>query len=271
MENKAADGVMMGRDRWVALNTTEPFGINIQMGRIAPFPPMELMRNVSGLTVEADFAAHGAVIYTALERASPVDITKYQSVLDFGCGCGRLARYLKGHPGIIAGCDLDPSHVQWINNNLPYMQAELTKPNKSLPFQAAQFDCVISISVFTHMDEHSQFFYLSELVRCTAPGAYLFLTVHGARAMTRAQHEKMIFDMLEIPQTELEAASNKMQKAQHAFILQNGHLTSSEYAYGITFLSADYIHKAWSAYFEIEAIISGAIHDFQDIVVCRRV
>ncbi len=80
----------------------------------------------------------------------------------------------------------------------------------------------------------------------------------------------MIFKMLDIPADQLNVAQDLMDNWQHAFILQNGHLTSAEYAYGITFLSENYIRKAWSLYFEIKTIVCGAIHDFQDIVVCRR-
>jgi hypothetical protein len=48
------------------------------------------------------------------------------------------------------------------------------------------------------------------------------------------------------------------------------HLASEAYEYGITFVSPSYIEQHWSHYFEIERVIRGAIHDFQDIVVLRR-
>jgi SAM-dependent methyltransferase len=263
-------GMMMSDCDWINLNTNLVFSSPEFRKYVAPFPPIDSMRNVSGLTSERDFAAHGATFYQALHDASPVSLKSYSAILDFGCGCGRLARMFKGHPGTVTGCDIDPSHVAWINTNLPYMSAQLTEPNRALPFIDGQFDCVISISVFTHMDEESQFFYLNELARCTRSGAYLFLTTHGERALLRARSEAHIFEMLEIPENLLMRAAKSMAAGKHSFILQNGHLTNEKYRYGITFIPSNYIRSEWGRYFDIEGIVSGAIHDFQDIIVCKR-
>lgn len=176
-----------------------------------------------------------------------------------------------GHPGEIAGCDIDGRLIDWINQNLPYISGVRTLPNAPLPFPDAAFDAVISISVFTHLNEPSQKFYLEELHRVSAPGAYLFLTIHGGRAMERALTEERIFQMINIPATGLEKAAQGMHEGRHNFIIQpTGHLTTKEYEYGITFIPANYVQTVWSDYFEIVRLVNGAIHDFQDIVVCRK-
>ena len=58
---------------------------------------------------------------------------------------------------------------------------------------------MISVSVFTHLDEATQKLYLAELARVSARGAWLFLTTSGERALARALSEDRIFELLAIP------------------------------------------------------------------------
>ncbi|MCP2086969.1 UNVERIFIED_ORG: SAM-dependent methyltransferase [Paraburkholderia sediminicola] len=269
--NQLDIGMRMPTEDWLDLNGRLMFELPELSKHVAPFPPPHLMQNVSGLTSQADFAAHGVTIYRAIQDASPNPLIVYRSILDFGCGCGRLARLFKGHPGKFTGCDVDGRHVDWINGHLSHMTAVQTQPNAALPFPDAAFDAVIGISVFSHLDEESQKLYLAELARVSTNGAYLFLSIHGERAMQRAINEDRIYKMLEVPEIDLRNAATGMHEGRHNFIIQkNGHLTSDDYRYGITFIPASYIRRTWNELFDVVDIVSGAIHDFQDIVVCRK-
>jgi SAM-dependent methyltransferase len=255
---------------WLDLNRTA-VGNDRLMKEVAPFPPSELMHVVSGLTDQAAFALHGATIFEALQSASPRPLADFHDILDFGCGCGRLARLFKGFRGNLLGCDVDARAIDWINQNLTYMRGIQTLPDQPLPFEDGQFDCVVSVSVFSHLSEASQDLYLAELARCTRPGGSLLLTVHGKRALERAVSEERILAMLEIPRDGLLTAQRGMSEGMHNFIVQEqGHLTTSDYKYGIAFVPDDYLRAHWGRYFHIDSILHGAIHDFQSIVVCRR-
>jgi len=268
MSNAELDGVNMPLGKWLELNRTACGDRELEK-LIAPFPPPELMQIVSGLTDREAFAQHGVTIFQALESASPKPLAEYRDILDFGCGCGRLARMFKGYRGHLTGCDIDGRAIDWINRNLTYMQGVHTTPNGALPFEAAQFDCVLSVSVFSHLNEASQDHYLAELARCAKPNATLLLTIHGTRALERALSEDMIFNMLGISREGLQMARSDMVDGRHGFILQErGHLTTADYKYGIAFIPDDYIRAHWARYFHIEEIVNGAIHDFQSIVVC---
>lgn len=296
-------GCCLPFDEWAWLNSTGVFEDPSLRRYVAPFPPTDLMYNVSGLESENDFAKHGVDIYQALEEASPKAIAEFESILDFGCGCGRLARMFKGHPHRVTGCDVDDRHIGWLSENLNYMSSVLTKTEPPLPFDDNEFDTVISISVFTHLSEKSQRNFLAELYRITKPQGYLFLTIHGSRAMERAKKEERIYEMLALERLSFERACEKFSKDRYAFILQHGHLTKiavpqqdkdknsndnllsnlykritgrrekncnlreRNYYYGITFIPENYLGIVWKNFFEIIAIREGAIHDFQDIVV----
>lgn len=267
--DKIAAGINGDLQDWLAFNLTGAFALPDGLKHVAPFPPAELMQNTTGLTSNSDFASHGCDILKALSSASDKPLREFDAVLDFGVGVGRLARMFKGFRGRYAGVDVDRRHVEWVASALKYVDAYATEPGYTLPFRGACFDCVISVSVFTHMNERDQRFYLGELARVANSGATLLLTVHGERALIRAETEPQIFEMLWVPAESIPQTRAAFSTSGFNFILQQGHLTSSRYEYGITFISEEYIKRVWSDYFDIVRLCPGAIHDFQDVVVLR--
>ena len=266
---------------WVHLNRTAIFADPSLRRYASPFPPAALMHNTSGLTSEADFASHGADFWIALSSASPKPLTEFPSILDFGCGCGRLARMFKGHPGRIAGCDIDSRHVAWCAANLDYMETKLSSVRPPIPFADNEFAAVISISVFTHLNESGSQRFLEELHRVCRPDGMLFLTVHGRRALERAISEPRTKAMLDMPEDLFQSGRQHFLQGRHAFILQQGHLTttgktsvrrgstSGAFEYGITFVPDEYVRSEWTRWFELIDYHAGALHDFQDLVVLR--
>jgi SAM-dependent methyltransferase len=274
---------------WVWLNREGVFQTPSLRQYVSPFPPVELMHNVSGLQNESDFASHGADFFLALSVASPIALTEYRRILDFGCGCGRLTRMFKGHPSRISACDVDGRHVKWVDQNLSYVEVRQTSVYPPLPYDDNEFDAIVSISVFTHLGEKSQDEFLAELHRISSRTGFLFLTVHGACALKRALNEPQILAMIAVDERLFQAARYAFAEGQHAFILQQGHLTSSRktllrrffsritgqcvidepFEYGITFIPESYIRQRWAKWFDVVDYRSGAIHSFQDIVVLR--
>ncbi len=283
-QTQAAMGCHMPFEDWLALNRTWIFDHPELMSVVAPFPPETLMTNTSGLTERRDFAAHGTDIYRALWDASDRPLNAYSSILDFGCGCGRLARMFSGHKGKVQGCDIDARHVEWINDNLSFMQAKISRVVPPIPFVDDECDAVISISIFTHLTEASQDAFLAELHRVCQPNGRLFLTVHGERALDRANREPHIRAMLDMDEARFQEAQRQINAGGHGFILQFGHLTttavpggavdqgkavSEPFEYGIAFTPEAYVRKHWSQWFDVLDYRSGGIHDFQDIVVLQ--
>ncbi|SDP92579.1 Methyltransferase domain-containing protein [Phyllobacterium sp. YR620] len=256
-------------EQWLHFN--ESFSENdLDSGLVAKFPPEPLMYKVSGLTDKRDFAKHGCDVFRALSQASPIALHRFESIIDFGVGSGKLARIFKGFQGKYTGIDVDHELLEWVHQNLPWVNSVPSVPRRPLELPDQVADCVISISVFTHMNEKDSTLYLDELKRVTRDGAYLFLTVHGERALSRALSEQRIANMLSIPENEFRNAARAFETTGFHFSRQDGHLTTDNYDYGITFISANYIHSAWAQDFIVERIVPGAIHDFQDIVVLRK-
>lgn len=268
----AADLGMDGPiEPWLAFNETVLLLDEAERTKIAPFPPIALMQETTGLRIDADFGRHGVDILRALSAASPQPLKNYRSWLDFGVGVGRVARLFKGYRGVYVGVDVDSRMVEWARCNLPWVEALRSVPRQPLPCADQTFEGILSVSVFTHMNEKDHSYYLSELHRVAAPGGMLLLTVHGARALERAAADPAVLSLLGIPGNTINAAFATLNEgAGFHFTRQAGHLTNLDYEYGVTFLNQRWIDAVWTKWFDIEKILTGAIHDFQDIVVARR-
>jgi glycosyltransferase involved in cell wall biosynthesis/SAM-dependent methyltransferase len=258
-------------ENWLHFNAVSAFESERNRARVAPFAPIELIRETTGLERVEDFASHGVDIVRALAAATDRPLASFRSWLDFGVGVGRLARMFKAFTGRYIGVDVDLRAILWVRKNLPWVRAMHTVPRGRLPFPEAYFDMIASISVFSHMNEIDQAFYLCELHRVAQSGAHLVITVHGERALERAINERAVLDLLGIDPKYLHRARTALLEGPgFHFIRQAGHLTTDDYEYGITFMTRRWIDAVWSKWYDVLTVVPGGIHDFQDIVVLRR-
>jgi SAM-dependent methyltransferase len=133
-------------------------------------------------------------------------------VLDFGSGCGRLARQFAQQappPERYVGLDLHQGMVQWCTRNLVVPGFEFHHHNayemafnpsaqqRFLPLQveSAAFTLIVAWSVFTHILENEIPLYLAELARALAQG--------GTCVTTWFLFDKVGFPMLQEEQNAL--------------------------------------------------------------------
>lgn len=154
-----------------------------------PLPPEDYRRLV-GPTEDRFFDnPTGAPIF------SDIPPHAYASVLDFGCGCGRLARQLiqqhprperylgiDRHPGMIAWCQsaLAPAAPTFEFQHHDVFHSHLNPGGIAAPlvFPASDqsMSLVIAWSVFTHLLEAEAVFYLGELSRVLTNGGVALTT-----------------------------------------------------------------------------------------------
>jgi SAM-dependent methyltransferase len=154
-----------------------------------PLPSVE-MRRLVGPIADSDFDnPSGGLVFPHLDPSA------YESVLDWGCGCGRIARMLiqQSHrPTRYLGLDLHRGMVRWCQDNLvPHapgfefrhhdvfdMSYNPDSTNDWLPFPAPDdsFTLAIAWSVFTHVNEAQAVQYLREMARVLRPGGRLMST-----------------------------------------------------------------------------------------------
>ncbi|HYA09542.1 MAG TPA: class I SAM-dependent methyltransferase [Gaiellaceae bacterium] len=153
-----------------------------------PLPPRGLMVRVAG-TADGDwFVRSGRAAYDAI--AAHVPIGELDSVLDFGCGCGRVTRYWDGFAGRVAGSDLDGPAVAWCRANLGFARFEQNRLEPPLAFESESFDLVYALSVFTHLTGELQLAWRDELRRVLRPGSFLLVTTHGRSYLPKLDDEE---------------------------------------------------------------------------------
>lgn len=168
-----------------------------------PIPPLP-MREAVGPTDPAAFDnPTGRPIFES------VPIEAYDSVFDFGCGCGRLARQLiqqTPRPRSYLGVDLHLPLVEWAQDNLAshaegfrFAHHDVRydawnpgddKPDTApLPTDDGSRSLVIAFSVFTHLIQAHAEYYLREVARILAP--------EGAFYSTWFLFDKRLFPMMQ--------------------------------------------------------------------------
>jgi SAM-dependent methyltransferase len=229
-----------------------------------PLPPAAHRRRVSGNEYETSFRVEGYTNFMKLRKALQDrlgrDYDSFKSILDWGCGCGRMTRYFRWVPATrVTGIDIDPDNVAWCDANLPFATFKATPLHPPSPLGDGQFDLLIGISVFTHLLEPETHEWLRELGRIAAPGAILLMTVHGKATAARSDLPEYVWHALKRtgiadggPNPDLESS------------------ISVQHYYRNTFFSDEYIKRQWARYFDILDVVPGYVGNHQDLVIMRK-
>jgi SAM-dependent methyltransferase len=148
-----------------------------------PLPPRRLMVRVAGTADAEWFLRSGRAAYDAIAGHVPLD--SLESVLDFGCGCGRVTRYWSDFDGSVSGSDVNAKAIDWCRDNLGFASFERNTLAPPLDFDPESFDFVYALSVFTHLTAELQLAWRDEMLRVLQPGGLLLVTTHGRSYVPR--------------------------------------------------------------------------------------
>jgi SAM-dependent methyltransferase len=241
-------------DVWGLLLTQE-YDSYPNIRRLLPDVPdaslQELWNGTSGVAL----AAQSVAFYSKLRsrHADHSDRSLRDSdVVDFGCGWGRLTRYLARdvQPGRLFGCDpveqiLDVCRTSGVPATLgksPFVPEEL-------PF-ATQFDLAFSFSVFTHISERAHEACLRALYRSLRPGALLVVTVRPPHYVRFSPLMKPALDALG-PEPDARLGEPRYLFVPHP--AEDSHLQyeGGEMTYGETVITLPYVRDRWAPAFEL--------------------
>jgi SAM-dependent methyltransferase len=228
-----------------------------------PLPHVPLRYRVHGAADTYSFVTVGRRcaldLLTILEENS-LSWSKFDQVLDFGCGCGRVVRYLPARGDKergLFGTDIDSQAIRWCRKNLPFAGWQVNSALPPTEYADNSFDFVFAISVFTHLDENYQNAWLSEIHRIIKPEGVLLATIHGEQFARKLG--KGLGDAL-----------------PGAGILNQANLTGALKLDGLpdfyqtTYHSRGYIEKTWGRLFEILKYKEGGMNRRQDAVLMRK-
>lgn len=110
-----------------------------------------------------------------------MEVGRGSTVLEWGCGPGRLIRHMpRLFPGArIVGTDYNLATIEWCKaklNGIEFFENGLMPP---LPFDDNTIDATYNFSVFTHLSAEAQASWAMELFRVLKPGGVMVGTTHG--------------------------------------------------------------------------------------------
>jgi SAM-dependent methyltransferase len=105
-------------------------------------------------------------------------------VLDLGCAAGRMTRWIPpaAPSAQVWGADIWSEAIMWCQDNLPSCRFVTTTMVPHLPFEDRSVDLVCCGSLFTHLDDLADMWFM-ELRRIIRPGGRLYFSVNDRAAV----------------------------------------------------------------------------------------
>ncbi|NMF62599.1 class I SAM-dependent methyltransferase [Brasilonema octagenarum UFV-E1] len=172
--------------------TTEVPLVETERGRLIeaedlPVPSSVLRYLVAG-TEDVEWFLHsgklGAQTLVEILATQGKTLDEFKRILDFGCGCGRVLRHLRGLSGAeIYGADSNPTAIHWCEKYLDFARFNVNSLEPPLPYPDGMFDLIYAFSVLTHLTEPLQVRWMNEFHRILTPEGCLILSVHGDKSV----------------------------------------------------------------------------------------
>jgi SAM-dependent methyltransferase len=224
-----------------------------------PVPPPPLRERVSGTPDEDVFLNVGEACagdLAAALRDAGWEMQDFRRVLDFGCGAGRV---LKWFAPLAASCqfygtDIDTEAIEWCRRNLPFAKFSPNSDRPPLPYRRNFFDLVYAVSVFTHLNQHFQWAWLSELHRVIRRGGVLIASLHGR------------YDIDQLP------GDLAQRTLAVGFMFSTAEQKSDPFPfwYQTAFHTEEYVRTRWTQHFDVLRHIPRGLNNHQDLVILKR-
>jgi len=188
------------------------------------------------------------------------------TLLDFGCGWGRLSRLFARdlRPAQIFGCDSDPQILEWCRD-LPGTFRQSPTRLGCLPFEQ-RFDLAFAFSVFTHLGPATHDSALTALHAALEPNGLLIVTLRP-----RGFLEIRASELANLSDEAVHSLLSQYDAGQFVYHPHNLLPIDGEIPYGEAMIPRAYIDKYWTARFDIvEEPPVYAFDPYQVPVVLRR-
>jgi SAM-dependent methyltransferase len=220
------------------------------------FPRDALVRRANYAELQAALT-QASEIFQVIERMAGTHgrpLGPASTVLDYGCGWGRVARFFLRDvlAANLTGCDVDRDLVAACQKAMPDSNFITIEPHAPLPFADESFEVIYAVSVLSHLPADVHIQVVSRLARVLRRGGVLVATTLGPRFLGLMQ------GWARSPRSELKARERKWLNAlpdPDAAIrrYESGELVSGVTGtlahllpgYGIAFAPERWVHENW--------------------------
>jgi SAM-dependent methyltransferase len=195
---------------------------------------------------------------------SGTSITHAERVLDFGCSSARMVRWLLDEVKVceIWGTDISSSHIIWCNQYLspPFHFVPCTV-YPHLPFEDRYFGLVYAGSVFTHIDDLADTWFL-ELRRILRPGGRLYITIHDRNTIA-------LLDNNDLRGSRFSQLLHSIPEYEEYVNSDFGMFTIQRSVESYVFYDLDFLRKKLEPFFRILSVTKEA-YGYQSAVLLER-
>ncbi len=246
------------------------------------FPPPEVQERFVGASFERAldeaFNFYSAITAAAARFGRP--LTADSSVLDFGIGWGRIARYFLRDVAVegIYGIDAMPLAIELCKQT--GVPGSLIHCDELPPtvFASDRFDVIYAYSVFSHLAERAQLAWIEEFARILKPGGVLVVTSRSDYFLSYVETLVGTQEPTHLEASLLEMFSDidavRAQFAAGEFIFRTypsgGGGGLDEGLYGEAFVPRAYAEREWTRYLKLRDFSDDPAYLPQSVLVLQK-
>lgn len=268
-------------DEWLQVLIGSIKDSRFQDFELPGFPPPEVQESFVGESAETALRSIFP-FYRMIKKYAETfghRLTPDSSVLDFGCGWGRIARFfmrdLKAEN--IYGVDVLDSAIDICRQSKIPGRFSVIPNRPPLDFPDNSFDAIYAFSVFSHLPEELARQWVMEFSRLLRPGGVMVVTTQGRRfikycASFRGKENTFIWHQL-LANSFVDAKKHLAAYDRGEFLHEangGGNQTLTASVYGDTLIPRGYVEREWTKYLTFRDFIDDPAVLPQALIVMQK-